>query len=336
MSHEVIAFLNYFDVDRVVKTLDYGPISTIAFFSIPLDRRGRLKKNGAEWASWTGPSMGTLIERAHAAGTKVVLSAERFAWSGGQAAVARALLSSSAARQRAADEIADAVEERGVDGVNIDFEPIPNGQKQNFVRFVRLVRRALDAKRPGYQLTYDATGLIGNYDVKALAQPGAADAVYIMGYHYRGQWSKQAGSVAPLGGPAYDYTDTLREFLKHTTRNKIVFGVPLYGWRWQTAGPGVRSATGGASGPLFYADAVREAGRRRMRYDRVEQVAWTAYRSGGKWWQIYFDDRRALEAKWNWIIRQRLRGTGLWALGFEGPRHKEIYALLRKKFVRNR
>ncbi len=333
MSHEVIAFINYFHLEAVEPTLDYDAISTIAYFSVPMDSRGRFEKDGAEWRTWMGSTMDRIIERAHAAGTKVVITAERFAWNGSQAAVARALLSSPEARRTAANQIADAVIERGVDGVNIDFEPIPDGQSSNFVKFVRLVRKTLDARKRGLQVTYDSTGYIHNYDVKALAKPGAADAVYIMGYQYRGVWSNQAGSTAPLGGLNYDVTDTVRRFLRLTTPDKIILGVPLFGWSWRTSGSGVRSRVIGGSKPLFYGQDMDALERYGKRYDRVEQVAWTAYRSGGAWRQLYLDDVRALEAKWDLVIRKKLRGTGLWALGFELPRSDEIYEVLERKFL---
>jgi spore germination protein YaaH len=187
----VLSFLTVGDLDYGLERLDYDVVSTIAFFSIEADAKGRLRRGTAAkpdgtWRRWTSPTMDRIIEKAHANGTKVVMSLERFAWTSGGAAISRAILSSPEARARLVREVVDEVVRRGIDGVNVDFEPIPRSQRQNFVRFVRALRTALDAVEPGYQLTYCATGHITNYDVASLAKPGAADAVYIMGYHYRG------------------------------------------------------------------------------------------------------------------------------------------------------
>jgi chitinase len=334
MTHEVIAFVNHGHLDAVVPRLDYRAISTIAYFSLTVNAQGRINKHQSDWTRWMGRSMDALIAGAHAAGTKVVPSIKRFAWGSAGAAETRKLLSNPVARQRAANEIAQIVHERGVDGVNIDVEPVPKGQSANFVRFVRQVRKALDAKRPGYQLTFCATGHIANYPVAGATKPGGADAVYIMGYQYRGSFSQIAGSVAPIGGPHYDYRETLRSFLRQTTSDKIILGVPLFGWSWETATSGVRSRITGGSRALFYRQAVIEAANRPFRYDRTEEVAWTAFRSGSRWRQMYFDNLRAIEAKWNFIKRNKLRGTGIWAIGYEGTRTPEIMALLRKSFVR--
>ncbi|MBA3777930.1 MAG: hypothetical protein H0X16_01240 [Chloroflexi bacterium] len=333
MTGEVLAFVNYGDLNTVLPMLEYETLSTIAYFSVSLLRSGRLDKRGPAWAGWTGSTMDKLIERAHRKGTRVVLTAERFAWSSAGATEARALLGSATARRTAAREIAAAVDERGVDGVNIDFEPIPSGQSENFVTFVRLVRKALDAKRRGYQLTYSATGHIANYDVASLARKGAADAVYIMGYQYRGAWSKEAGSVAPLGGPGYDVTDTVDEYLERTTAGKVILGAPLYGWSWLTTGPGLHARTRGGSAAVFYRDAVKMAGRTKPGYDKVEQVAWISYRSGSNWRQLYYDDARGIRAKFSLVKQRQLAGVGLWALGFEGSEGPAIFDLLRDSFV---
>jgi spore germination protein YaaH len=332
MTHEVMAFVNHGHLEDEVPRLQYEAISTVVYFSIVVNSNGRINRKTVDWRRWIGKTMDTLIRRAHAAGTKVVPSIKRFAWTNGGAAETRKFLSDPAARQRAANEIAQLVYDRGVDGVNIDVEPVPRGQSGNMVKFVRLVRQALDKKRPGYQLTFCATGHIANYDVKRLTQPGAADAVYIMGYQYRGSFSTIAGSVAPVGGPHYNYRETLRQYLKQTKPDKIVLGVPLFGWSWLTETSGVRSRIAGGSRALFYRSAAIEAANRAFRYDTAEEVAWTAFRSGTGWRQMYFDNLRALEAKWNFVIKNKLRGTGLWALGFEGTRTKDILGLLGKKF----
>src|SRR5438034_71287 len=167
-------------------------VSTIAFFSLEATSTGHLKHD-TRWTRWNSAMTDRLIARAHGSGTKVVLSLARFAWSPGQTKVARELLSHAARRQALATEVAAEVARRGVDGVNIDFEPIPIGQKANFTDFVHCMRAALDAIRPGYQLTFDVTGHHDSYDVGGALRPGGADAVYLMGYHYAGTWSTIAG-----------------------------------------------------------------------------------------------------------------------------------------------
>ena len=344
MRREVLGFLNHFDIDYALEHLDYGAVSTLAFFSVQADRYGRLMKrtsSGAKtqrWAAWSSPEMTTIIRRAHLNRTAVVLSVERFAWTSSGVEDTVALLSSPTARERLAQDIANAVDSRNVEGVNLDFEPIPSSQRANYVSFVRSVRRALDARQPGYQLTFAATGYIASYDVTALTAPGAADAVYIMGYQYRGSWSYRAGSTAPLAGPIYDVTDTVDAYLAKTTRDKIILGVPYYGYAWSTESSELHArTTPGYVRSILYRDAVVLGATYGVRYDTVEQSAWTAWRyrpcadCASSWRQLYWDNPRSLAAKYDLVNRRGLLGAGVWALGYEGDR-PELYTLLKRKF----
>jgi spore germination protein YaaH len=265
-----------------------------------------------------------LIAKAHANGTKVVMSLERFSWSPGQTSLTRALLGSEAARERLAREAAAEVARRGVDGVNVDFEPIPAGRKAEFTDFVRRLRRALDDQRPGYQLTFAVTGHHTSYDVGAAVGPDAADAVYLMGYHYSGTFSKVAGSNAPMGGRRYDVVDTVRSLLKAVKPHEIIVGVPYYGHVWPTASGSLNARTLGRGYDVLYHRAVALGRRIGLRYDKVQQVAWGRFQQRAcrtcplRWYQLYFDDHLAIAHKWAWIKAQKLLGGGVWTIGFEG------------------
>jgi flagellar hook assembly protein FlgD len=276
-----------------------------------------------------------------------VLTIQRFSWTSGQRAQTTTLLSSWTARATLAKEIAAAVSDRGADGVNLDFEPIPSGQTANFTAFVRQVRAALDARAPGYQLTFDSTGYVGNYDIAALTASGAADAVLVMGYDYRTGSAGYAGSIAPLNGPTYDLTDTLKAFLARTRASKIILGLPYYGRVWSTVSDAYHATTRpqgstyGSSSAVTYANAIDLANAYGRRYDSLEQSAWTAYTRRNcascplTWREVYYDDAQSLGMKYDFVNYSDLRGIGMWALGYDGTR-PELYALLKMKFVNDR
>jgi hypothetical protein len=176
---EVMAFVTTSQVDDALERLDFASTSTIAFFSLVAGANGSINHD-TRWRSWNGPLVDQLIARAHASGTKVVISLARFSWSPSQTKISATLLASAKARARLATAVADEVVRRGVDGVNVDFEPIPRGQKANFTDLVRRIRAQLDGRRPGYQLTFDVVGHFESYDVGAALKPGGADAVYLM------------------------------------------------------------------------------------------------------------------------------------------------------------
>ena len=222
-------------------------MSTIAYFSVGADKNGNLLKTNSDgtpttgWGGWTSSRMTSIINAAHAKGTRVVLTLSVFAWTSGQASLQGALLGSPTARLNLAKQAAAAVRARGADGINLDFEPIASGYADEYTAFVRTVRSELNKQAAGYQLTFDTTGYIGNYPIEAATAPGGADAIFIMGYDYRTAGSTYAGSISPLSGPAYDLLDTVKAFAARVPASKLILGVPWYGRAWSTVSDDVNA-----------------------------------------------------------------------------------------------
>jgi spore germination protein YaaH len=287
--------------------------------------------------------MDEVIQKAHAGGCKVVLSVKRFAWKAAERATTIALLSSANARARLAEEIADAVVARGVDGINLDFEPIPVEVKYDFVTFVRLVRSELDEREPGLSLTFDATGYITNYRIAELTAEGAADAVFVMGYPYKGSRSKRAGAVAPLDGVGYGLQETVDAYLARTTADKVILGLPYYGYEWSTETKYRHSRTRPAGPTYGYPNsdrigaAIDLGALHGRRWDPEQLVAWTRWRYQAcpscpwTWRQLYYDDVESLGLKYDMVLERGLRGVGLFKIGSDAG-HPELNDLLQERF----
>jgi chitinase len=320
---EVFAFVTTDQVAAAVDGLDWAATSTVVFFSLQAGANGDISA-GSTLRAWNSAAADRLIARAHETGTKVVFSISRFSWSPSQTQSSVSLLDRTAARARMARELADEVVGRGVDGVNVDFEPIPRGQKAHFTDLVRRIRAELDARRPGYQLTFDVVGHFDSYDVGAALQPGGADAVYLMGYHYAGSFSTIAHATAPLDGPRYSVRDAIAGLRKVARPEQIAVGVPYYGHLWPTVSGAHNARTTGGGSDVPYRSARLLALRHPPTYDPAEAVQWSAWRVRDcatcalHWVQLYFDDARSLEAKWAEFRRQELLGTGFWTFGFQG------------------
>ncbi len=349
LRREVFGFLPYWELTDASTRLDYSVLSTIAYFGVGADKSGHLIRKRADgtkdvgWAGWTSSALTRVINDAHAKRTRVVLTVQRFAWTSSQVTATKTLLGSSDARKTLAGEIAKAVADRGADGVNLDFEPIPSGYGDEYVTFVRTLRKALDARSRGYQLTFDTTGRIGAYDIAALTASGAADAAFIMGYDYRTSGASTAGSISPLAGPRYDLTDTIDDYLARIDASKIILGVPYYGRAWSTTSDAPNaptrkgSATTGYSTSVLYTTAIETAAKHDRRWDATESTPWTAYKWKAcpdcptTWRELYYDDATSLGLKYDLVNARGLRGAGIWALGYDSSR-PELYALLKAKF----
>ena len=344
LRRAVFGFLPYWELSA---TLNFDALSTVAYFGIDLNTDGTLNKAGNGWNGWVSSSMTTMINNAHAHGTRVALTVESFAWDSGGQASQSALLGSPTASLTAAQQIAAEVGHRGADGVNLDFEPVASGQYSNFVTFTRLLRSELDKVHAGYELTFCATGAPGTYDLPNLLASGAADAVFIMGYDLRGGSPSTTGSIDPLTSAYNHYTLTgvVGTFTSQVPASKVILGLPWYGHAWSTgttnalnAPPADIPTYGSPATGVTYASAKDLANRdpastscsagwpqpcvTGWHYDTAEQTAWTSYYGdyGGTkttWRELYFDNPQAVAAKCDAIDAWNLRGVGIWALGYD-------------------
>ncbi|HYK95353.1 MAG TPA: glycosyl hydrolase family 18 protein [Candidatus Dormibacteraeota bacterium] len=355
LRREVFGFLPYWTLGASSTVLDWHTLSTIAYFSVGCLPSGYLDKTNADgsltsgWAGWTSSRMTSLVTTAHQNHTRVVLAISCFAWSSSGATAQARLLGSSTARSNLARSVAAAVRDRGADGVNLDFEPIVAGYADEFTALVRAIRSELNKVAPGYQLTFDAMGSIGNQPIAAATAPGGADAVLVMGYDYRTASSPVAGSISPLTGPHYNLTDTIAAFTQQVPPSKVILGVPYYGRAWSTASEQLNAVTidqgrYGSSASPTYAEAMDLVQVHGRRYDAVEQAPWTAYRKQActstygcqtAWRELYYDDAASLGLRYDLVNRASLRGVGIWALGYDGTRG-ELRAELAKKFLADR
>ena len=354
MRREVYGFLPYWTLADPGTRLDFSVLTHLAYFSVGADAKGNLKKRDPDgslttgWAGWTSSSMTSVINAAHAKRRRVTLTLSVFAWTSGQAAVQKALLGSASARLNLARQAADAVRDRGADGINLDFEPLVAGSEDEFVALVQAMRAELDAVVPRAHLSFDTLGRPGNYPLERALAPGGADAVFVMGYDYRTAGAPAAGSFDPLAGPGYDLADTVRAYLARVPASRVILGVPYYGRAWSTVSDAVnaRTQTGaryGYSAAVEYATAVTYAAKHGRRYDSREVAAWTAYQKKSctpahgcvtTWRQLYYDDAATLGARYDLVNRAGLRGTGIWALGYDGAR-PELYRELAAKFLKD-
>ncbi|WP_339165113.1 glycosyl hydrolase family 18 protein [Siminovitchia sp. FSL W7-1587] len=227
----------------------------------------------------------------------------------------RRVLNNPQLRQRVIDNIYNLMKSKRYAGVNVDFERILESERDLYTGFLAALR---DRLRPeGYQLsvavpakTSDDIPWLRGFDYGGIG--AAVDFVFIMAYDFH-EASSLPGPVAPIT----EVRKTLDYALTKMGRDKIVLGVPRYGYNWTMANGDVISAR---------AFSVSNAIATAMRYQvpiqysaEFEQPYYTYWDESGKRHVVWFEDVRARAAKFQLAVQYRIRGVGSWQLGLHFP-----------------
>jgi len=319
-TREIVGYLPYWQYGSYLN-LNYNLLTQINYFSAELDGSGNI-------TNLNGWPRTELIDFAHARDVKVKLCATLF---GGTSLAT--LLGSATNRQRAINNLLDEVQAAGAAGVDIDFELMPSGQKENMVTFMQDLTTAFHTNIPGSIVTMamPAVDWSGRWDYNALA--GIVDGLFIMGYDYHWKGSDNAGPVSPLGGFTYNVTWTVNDYLTKTGNNtaKIILGLPYYGQDWPVTSSTKYATTTGNGSAVLYSAAVVDAGTYGRLWDSNSSTPWYNYQSGG-WHQVWYDDSLSLSLKYDLALEKDLAGVGMWALGYDGER-PELWGALADHFT---
>ena len=320
LSHEVIGYLPYWEYDEY-PDLNYNLLTQINFFSAELSDYGDIINNH-NWENLY------FIEFAQSQGVKVKLCATLF----GQESLTT-LLSNYFNRQNAINNLLDLVVNAGADGIDIDFELVPASQRENLVLFMQELSFAFhnELDDPIITMATPAIDWSNAWDYESLA--AITDGLFIMGYNYFYSGSSIAGPVAPLGGYFYDIEYTVNDYLDKTNNqtDKLILGLPYYGYDWPVINDFINSETTGYGTARTYAEARNLSQFHENFWHDISNSSWFTYLNN-QWRQTWYDDSLSLSFKYQFAKEKDLQGIGIWALGYD-DNYNELWDVLENHFA---
>ena len=219
-----------------------------------------------------------------------------------------------------------------VQGINLDVElsATTGAQlKPQFTQFVQEVSNHLKTKPHKIQLSIDvypsATSGQHIWDLNALAK--SSDFIILMAYDFHQRGSSQAGPVAPIfsdgGGLASSIHNYLKKTLKQVPAEKLLLGIPFYGYQWQTVDHSEQANTYPDSGStVLYRDLVKLLQQKdpsvTRHWNAKALSPYLTYQQDGKKYVVYYDDKNSIHYKLELVNQLDLGGIAIWALGYEG------------------
>lgn len=209
------------------------------------------------------------------------------------------------------------VEKNQYDGVNIDFEFIPAADADAFTQFLTELRTALG---PDKMLSVAVFARTGKENWPTAYQYGnigkIADRVVVMAYDFS-YVDSSPGPVAPL----WWVRDVNTYMLAQIPREKILLGMPTYGYNWMSAGQA--AAVTKPKLTLIQNQYQIKAG-----FDEASMSPYYIYYDeNGQQHTIWLENETSLNEKYRLAVSSKLAGISFWRIG---NGFDDLYEVLRR------
>lgn len=210
------------------------------------------------------------------------------------------------------ENLLETVREKGYVGVDVDFEYIRPEDRVGYADFVNRLRETMNEN--GYRVSVALAPKTSSYqkgllyeamDYHLLGQ--SANTVFLMTY----EWGYTYGpplAVAPLP----NVRQVLEYALTEIPKEKIVLGVPNYGYSWPL--PYERGVTKARLIGNVEANVIAAERGAEIQYDERYQSPFFYYEIGGRRYEVWFEDVRSIYAKLQLAAEKDIRGVGYWNL----------------------
>lgn len=223
-----------------------------------------------------------------------------------------AVVTNETAKENLIQNLLQAMPEKNFRGVDVDFEYILAEDRDLFTAFVAELRDRMNQE--GYivsvalapKTSADQQGLLyEGKDYRGLGE--AANEVLLMAYEW-GYTYGPAMAVAPLN----KVRQVVEYALTEIPAEKINLGIPNYGYDWTL--PYVRGESKAVT--IGNVEAVQIAIRNyvSIQFDETAQSPYFTYVQEGREHEVWFEDVRSLQQKYNLLTEYNLKGIGVWQI----------------------
>lgn len=320
------------------KNYPFELLSTISYFSYKIDPSTGGYTNPAQIEEWNTTAM---IDSAKAKSTRVLLTVSCHGFENNNE-----FLENKDRWDVLIETVSELLLKRNADGVDLNFEGISYFKREKLNRFVAHFSNEMsniyekEGKTFYLSMTLPAYNSRDVFEVKELQK--YIDLFVIMGYDYH-IGEKAQGAVAPLRSVenSLSLSTTVTYYLEQGIQpEKTILALPYYGSLWkgelEQDGSSVYNRST-YNKPLTYSEIKKK-------YIENEDVKINAFRDDKSMTnyysltfddnttqEIWFDDDYTLSKKYDFALSKKLKGVGIWALGYDNG-YTDLWDVIEDKF----
>ena len=221
----------------------------------------------------------------------------------------KSLLSSGTKRSKLIEALIQDMQEKGIDGINVDIELLPEKAARDYLEFMREL--SIACRKNGLYLSVDCYvpfNYNAYYNIQELGT--ICDYVVIMCYdeHYAG--SEEAGSVSSLSYVSRGIEETAAVMDK----DRIIIALPFYTRVWITDQSGkLRSEA------LSIKAAAAWIQEKNVSLEWLSDIGqnYGSIQDGNEKKEIWMEDEKSMKEKMKLLKENGIQGVAAWKLGQE-------------------
>lgn len=290
--------------DSMMKNISM--LDEVSFFWYTFDANGKVVTSGKKDLS--------IKEAAQKNGAKAYALIHNMRGGSFDANLAHQVLSAPSVRSAFVNNLVNLTVNEKWDGIAIDIEKTPPGDRNNYSAFLAELQSALKAKDkvlnvsvPAKFVDYPSDLWSGAYDYAAIGK--AADQVVLMTYDEHGLGTTQG----PIASHAW-VNKVINFAVGKIPKEKIVMGLPVYSFDWGSNKPTMPDY-------LSYAQSAERAKQHgvEIMFDEEHQVPHFQYTANGVRHEVYLENAKSLQPKMEYAKEHKLHGVAIWRIGMEDP-----------------
>jgi spore germination protein YaaH len=323
----IYGFLPYWNL-KLLTSIPFAKLTDLAYFALPVDLNGNFIETDIGYRRWqSNQALITALARTHNLKLDLVITAP-------DDPTLFSLLNNPVAQDNLANQLALLASSSSLSGINIDFEPTvatDSATINGFTQFITQLHNQFQelnrsTGQPIIRLSIDiypsAAASPKLWDLSALSP--YTDYFIVMAYDYYRPGSEKAGPVAPIypASPEdrHSILKNLAQVSLQVPRQKIILGIPFYGYEWPTlSNQWLSPVTGrGTLASYHRIQTLLKSGIPLTKnWSSTTLSPWISYQKNGQTYQIYYDNPLSLTYKKELVIKSGIAGLAIWALGYD-------------------